>query len=128
MAASFFHFLNSYIRKRHFFVKQRESMTDLHSINAKVPHCSKLGPLLYLLYTRDHPLPQSDEIKMGTFADDTVALSVHSSLVSASYQLQTYLNVLSEWLINWRIKANEIKSVQVTFTLKHERCPPITLN
>ena len=67
-------------------------------------------------------------MKICTFADDTVALSVHSSSVSASYQLQTYLNILPEWLINGRIKVNEIKSVQVTFTLNHERYPPLTLN
>ena len=43
LPASFFHFLNSYIRKLHFFVKQGESITDLHSINAGVPQGSILG-------------------------------------------------------------------------------------
>ena len=125
---SFFNFLRSYIKERYFFVKQGESATDLHTINAGVPQGSILGPLLYLLYTRDLPLPQSDQVEIGTFADDTVALSVHSSPVSASSQLQDYLDILSNWLKDWRIKANESKSVHVTFTLKHETCPPITLN
>ena len=31
-------------------------------------------------------------------------------------------------MINCGIKANEIKSVQVTFTLKLESCPPLSLN
>ena len=44
---------------------------------------------------------------IGTFADDTVALSVHSSPVSS--QLQDYLDILSNWLKDWRIKANESK-------------------
>ena len=69
-----------------------------------------LGTLLYLLYTRDLPLPQSDQVEIGTFADDAVALSVHSSPVSASSQLQDYLDILSNRLKDWRIKANESKS------------------
>ena len=42
-----------------------------------------------------------------------------------SSQLQYYLDILSNWLKDWRIKANESKSVHVTFTLKRETCPPI---
>ena len=53
-------------------------------------------------------------MKIGTFADGTVALSVHSSSVSASSQLQDYLDILSNWLKDLRIKANESKSVLVT--------------
>ena len=64
----------------------------------------------------------------GTFADDTVDLSVHSSPVYASSKLQDYLDTLSEWLKDWRIKANESKSVHVTFSLQDETCPPITLS
>ena len=75
------------------FVKQCESTTSPPTINAGVPQGSILGPLLYLLYTRDLPLPQSDQVEIGTFADDTVALSVHSSPVSASFQLQDYLDI-----------------------------------
>ena len=67
-------------------------------------------------------------MEIGTFADGTVALSVHSSPVSASFQLQDYLNILSNWLKDQRIKAYKSKSVHVTFTLKHESCLPITLN
>ena len=67
-------------------------------------------------------------MEIGTFADDTVGLSVHSSPVSASSQLQDYLDIFSNWLKDWRIKANESKFGHVTFTLKHETCPPITLN
>ena len=56
-------------------------------------------------------------MEIGTFADNTVALSVHSSPMSASFQLQDYLDILSNWLKDWRIKANESKSVHVTFTI-----------
>ncbi|CAH2100509.1 unnamed protein product [Euphydryas editha] len=32
------------------------------------------------------------------------------------------------WLATWRIKANESKSVQVTFTTRGDTCPPVKLN
>ena len=66
-------------------------------------------------------------MKIGTFADDTAALSVHSSPLSASYK-QDYLDILSGWFQDWRIKANESKSLHVIFILKHETCLPVTLN
>ena len=59
-------------------------------------------------------------MKIGTFVDDTVALSVHSSPVS--FKHQEYVDILSEWFQDWRRKANESKSVHVTFTLKYETC------
>ena len=49
---------------------------------------------------------------LTTFADDTVVLSVHSFPVTS---LQDYLDILPEWLKDWRIKAFESKSVHVTF-------------
>ena len=54
-----------------------------------------VGHLLYLLYTTYLPLPQSDQVKIDTFADDTVVLSVHSSSVSTSAKLQEYLDILA---------------------------------
>jgi len=41
---------------------------------------------------------------------------------------QMHLNKIQSWLKTWRMKANEGKSVQVTFTLNKMTCPPIKLN
>jgi len=32
------------------------------------------------------------------------------------------------WLIKWGIKINETKSLHITFYLRPQDCPPITLN
>jgi len=40
-----------------------------------------------------------------------------------------YAYILHEtWLKPWRIKANENKLTQITFSLKREPCPAVTLN
>ena len=58
-----------------------------------------MGPLLYLIFTHDLPVPQCTVLAVGTFADDTAALSVHKSPIVASQNLQAYLDKIYEWLI-----------------------------
>jgi hypothetical protein len=41
---------------------------------------------------------------------------------------QTTLLAIQSWLRDWRIKANETKSVHVTFTTRCKTCPPIHIN
>lgn len=67
-----------------------------------------MGPILYLIYTFD--LPTSDEVLVGTFADDTALIAAHDCPVAASDMLQKSLNDVSAWLKDWRIKANEIST------------------
>ena len=111
--------LKCYPADRSFFIRQGEQLTTLYSIYVGVSQGSVLGPILYLLFTMDLPFPQFQNVTLGTFADDTVALSVDKYPVVATLKLQTCLNSISEWLLNWLIKANEARSVQVTFTTKY---------
>jgi len=46
----------------------------------------------------------------------------------AAHRLQMHLNKIQSWLKTCRMKANEAKSVQVTFTLNKMTCPPVKLN
>lgn len=98
----------------------------LGDIRSGVPQGGVFGPLLYLFYTSDIPI--SDGLMMATFADDTAILSSSMLPDIASKRLQTGLNNIQEWLSTWRIRANESKSVQVTFTTRKETCPTVTLN
>jgi len=52
----------------------------------------------------------------------------HENPVTASQILQTSLNNISVWLKRWRITVNEGKSAHITFTMKSDICPPVTLN
>lgn len=118
--------LQSYLMGRHFFVKYQDESTDLLPIKSGVPQGSVLGPLLYLLYTAD--LPTTNTTTVATYADDTAILAVHQDPIVASQHLQEHLNVLQTWLVKWKIKANELKSLHVTYTLNRNTCPPVTLN
>jgi hypothetical protein len=118
--------LKSFLQQRYFIVQQGEALSDLCPIKAGVPQGSVLGPILYLLFTAD--LPTSESLITGTFADDTAILATHRDPKIASQILQKGLNDISDWLKKWRIKANETKSVNVTFTLRRGSCPPVTLN
>ncbi|CAG4981210.1 unnamed protein product [Colias eurytheme] len=126
LSSNFYSLIKSYLSDRYFFVKQAEETTELKSIQAGVPQGSVMGPTLYLLFTAD--LPSIDGAITGTFADDTAILVSDNSPAVASHKLQSSLDQISQWLKDWRIRANESKSVQVTFTYKKETCPPVTLN
>jgi hypothetical protein len=112
--------------RRHFLVKTETKYTKLLPINAGVPQGSVLEPLLYLLYTAD--LPIRPETTIATSADDTGVLASDNDPVVASYKLQTNLTTINNWLKKWRIKANESKSVHVTFTRHTETCPQVHIN
>lgn len=79
-----------------------------------------MGPTLYLLFTAD--LPTTDGVVTGTFADDTAIPSMDNSADITAQKLKNSLDQASKWLKDWRIKANETKSVQVTFTNRKGTC------
>lgn len=121
-----YEFLKSYLTDRHFIVKQGTEYTDLYPIHSGVPQGSVLGPILYLLYTAD--LPTTRTTTVATYADDTAILASHTDPISASRNLQTNLNKIQQWLKTWCMKANEAKSMHVTFALRRETCPPVKIN
>ena len=62
---------------------------------------------------------------MTTFADDTTILSSDPDSVRAYGKLQHHLNLLQNWLEQWRIEVNPTKSAQVTFSTRRGICPPV---
>jgi len=109
-----------------FRTKYREAYLSLRPVLAGVPQGSVLGPLLYLIYTVE--LPTLANSTTATFADDTAVQTVHEDPAVATHRLQLQLNKVQSWLKQWRMTANEAKSVHVTFTPNKLTCPPVKLN
>ena len=55
-------------------------------------------------------------------------LTTHEDPAIATHRLQTNLNKIQLFLKKWHMKVNEIKSVQVTFTLKKNTSSHVQLN
>lgn len=126
LPAPFYQVLKSYLNNRFFMVKQQDEITELYPIKSGVPQGSVIGPILYTIYTAD--IPVTPNTFTATFADDTAILATSEIPKFASEKLQDALNNIQKWLRTWRIKANETKSQHVTFALRRETCPSVTLN
>ena len=118
--------LESYLANRLFRVKHGGEYSEFKDIAAGVPQGSVLGPVLFLLYTRD--IPQEEGTVVATFADDTAILATDKSIESATEKLQRALDKICEWTKIWRIALNETKSIHVNFTNKKINNLPIFIN
>ena len=123
---TYYSILKSYLTKRQFMVKYLDATTTTFPIEAGIPQGSVLGPLLFSIYTAD--LPISTEITIATFADDIALLASHVDPIIVSSTFQRGLDSMEKWFHKWGFKINEKKSTHVTFTLRKQTCPQVTLN
>lgn len=125
LPSQYYEFLKSYLTDRCFRVRYEGEYSEIKEISAGVPQGSVLGPVLYLLYTRDIP---SENAFIGTFADDTAILAVDNNIESSTRKLQNVINNIVDWTHSWRIKLNETKTTHVNFTYKNITTKPIFIN
>ncbi|CAH2233749.1 jg14353 [Pararge aegeria aegeria] len=117
--------LKSYLSQRKYQVKFEDELSNIYNIKASVPQGSVLGPILYSIYTAD--LRSTSEVETATYADDTACLASDICPDRASQKLQIQLDKNDQWLTKWRIKYSASKSKHITFTLRKDNCPPVTM-
>ena len=122
----YYSILKSYLTNRQFIVKCLDATSATLPIESGISQGSVLGPLLFSIYTAD--LPISNEVTIATFADDTALLATHADPAIASSTLQRSLDYMEKWFQKWGFKINEKKSSHVTFTLRKQTCPQVTIN
>uniref|UniRef100_A0A0K8WFX9 Putative RNA-directed DNA polymerase from transposon BS n=1 Tax=Bactrocera latifrons TaxID=174628 RepID=A0A0K8WFX9_BACLA len=110
--APYYRLIKSFLSSLTFYVKEKDAFSELYSN----------GAVLYTIFTAD--LPIANGLEVETYADDTAFIATSFNPSDASLHLQEQLNIVEKWLKNWKIEVNTQKSVQITFTLRTEKCPP----
>jgi hypothetical protein len=117
----------SYLTGRKQRVVVQGSSSDWKSINAGVPQGSILGPLLFLVYISDISLGIRSDINL--FADDTSLMK--TIFGPQCFQvLNTDLDTLHKWSVQWLVEFNAEKSVHMLISKKRKitNHPPLLMN
>ena len=98
---------------------------------AGVPQGSILGPLLFLIFIND--LPDRLESNVKIFADDTSLFTVMVDSLRSSELLNSDLNFIADWAVQWKMSFNPDPSkqaVEVLFSQKTSiiQHPVLTFN
>uniref|UniRef100_T1HBE3 Reverse transcriptase domain-containing protein n=1 Tax=Rhodnius prolixus TaxID=13249 RepID=T1HBE3_RHOPR len=83
---------------------------------------------IHFYFTVTSNIPTDPNTTLLTYADDTALLSTDHDPVLAHRNLQSHLSSLEQWFQKWAIKLNEIKSQNITFTLRRITLPPVFYN
>ena len=62
---------------------------------------------------------------LATLADETCILSSDPKPKTDSRTLQDHISAIQTWCRRWLVRVNGAKSSHLTFTLRHQHCPPV---
>lgn len=94
--------LKSYLNSRTFYVKVKDSYSNIQVINAGILQESILSPVLRTLYTAD--IPATPNTTTCTFADDTGIIAIHKDPQEVVKILESHISSLGRWLVEHRIE------------------------
>lgn len=99
----------SFLTNRKFYVRVGTSKSSLRDIRAGVAQGSRLGPILFNLYTYDQP-PNVQNTKTLLYADDSATYSSSTSPAIALRRVSEHIFRLWDYYLKWGIKINSAKT------------------
>ena len=110
-------FIKSFLTDRTFRVKINDFLSDPHLVTCSVPQGSVLGPLLFLIYINDIILARSLNVSYSAlFADDLKSIFIFKKPGHIKKIMNNYLESLTSWLSQWRLKMNAKKCCYTIFS------------
>ena len=111
-----------WLTNRYFYVSLDGSNSYVHDCNVGTVQGSILGPILYSIFVS--PLLALTDLTL--FADDNYALVWNKCKANLILEMQTKLELITNWLRDSGLKVNETKTEVCLFHRKDQ--PPVTLN
>ena len=103
-----------YLTSRVQCVAVENSTSDVVPVTSGVPQGSILGPLFFIIYINDLPIPDPS-LRLFTFADDT-KLTREIKDLSDCQLLQNGINSLYDWSSKWKLPLNLQKCNIIQFS------------
>lgn len=100
----------SFMNDRKAKVKVGEEVSREFRVERGVPQGSKMGPLLYNVYTRDIGVENTENSGMEQFADDTMLWAAGRNGVTIKAKLVMNMKRLIDQMKNWGIQVNKSKT------------------
>lgn len=108
--------IQTYLDKRHFYIKIKNIQKGPYTAQAGVPQGSVLAPHLYTIMTHDMPMGQNG-IQTALYADDTCIFKTSYSAEIALRRLDIHINrTVVPYLDNNKIKINPSKTESILMT------------
>ena len=115
----------AFLCERSFRVRVENVRSRSYPITAGVPQGSILSPALYSCYTDDVPAHQ--DTLLALYADDIALISKSLNPDHAASKLQRALDLLPDWLAQWRLSLNVAKTQALSFGGRLRLPPPLSL-